>query len=201
MTARTDEDLLRDYLAGDHAGFELLVRRHAQELFHFAMRFTGNSTAAEDVVQEAFLQVHTSAESFDPTRRFKPWLFTITANKARDLLRRRARKRELPFDAHVEADDEGGQRFIDLISSEQAAPDSDLLLEEKRRLVREVIAAIPERFSEVLILAYYHRFAYKEIGEILGIPLGTVKSRLHAAVARFSEAYRAVAEERSREER
>ena len=196
MSAPTDENLLRDYLAGDPAGFELLVRRHAQELHQFILRFTGDSVAAEDVVQEAFLQVHTSANTFDPTRRFKPWLFTIAANKARDYLRRRGRKRELPFDAQMDQGDETGQRFIDLLSSEQVAPDSGLLLDEKRRTVRDVVGSMPLKLCEVLVLAYYHHFPYKEIGEILDIPLGTVKSRLHAAVAHFSERYHAAVKER-----
>ena len=96
MNIPTDEQLLADYLAGQTDGFELLVRRHSPELFRFLARFTGNAAAAEDVVQEAFLQVHLSAASFDRTRRFKPWLFTIAANKARDLLRSRGRRPEVP---------------------------------------------------------------------------------------------------------
>ena len=201
VSAPTDEKLIQVYLAGDPSGFELLVRRHSQELYQFALRFTGNSVAAEDVVQEAFLQVYTSAESFDPQRRFKPWLFTIAANKARDYLRRRSRKRELPFDAQVDQADVTGQRFIDLLSDPQVAPDHGLVLEEKRRMVRDVIGLMPGRLCEVLILAYYHRFPYKEIGEILDIPLGTVKSRLHAAVAYFSQQYKAAVKERAERER
>ena len=201
VSAPTDEKLLQAYLAGDPSAFELLVRRHSQELHQFALRFTGNSVAAEDVVQEAFLQLHTSAEHFDPDRRLKPWLFTIAANKARDHLRRRRRKRELPFDAFVDQADVTGQRFVDLLSAGQVAPDHGLVLDEKRRMVRDVIGLMPYKLCEVLILAYYHRFPYKEIGQILGIPLGTVKSRLHAAVAHFSERYQAVVEAHSDRDR
>ncbi len=190
MTAPTDEKLLQEYLEGKTASFELLVRRHTQELYQFVLRFTGDSVAAEDVVQEAFLQVYKSAGDFDPTRRFKPWLFTIAANKARDYLRRVSRRREVPFEAHVGSEDEAGQRFIDLLAGEDVLPHEDLLLDEKRQAVKSVMEAMPARLSEVLILAYYHRFAYKEIAEIVGIPLGTVKSRLHAAVVHFGQRYR-----------
>ncbi len=192
MNAPTDEQLLRDFLRGDVASYELLVRRHSQELHQFVMRFTGNSVAAEDVVQETFLQVYHSAGAFDPTRRFKPWMFTIGANKARDHLRRRSRRREVPFDAQISPGEDGGQRFIDLLAGEDVLPDEDMLLDEKRRLVRQIMDTMPEKLSEVLILAYYHRFPYKEIAEIVGIPLGTVKSRLHAAIVSFGERYREV---------
>ena len=190
MDALTDEKLLQNYLRGNPGSFELLVRRHAQELFQFVLRFTSDSVAAEDVVQESLLQVHTSAATFDPTRRFKPWLFTIAANKARDYLRRRSRRHEVPFDAHLGEEGDAGRRFIHLLANNDAAPDEELLIDEKRRVVRTVLEAMPEKLREVLVLAYYHRFPYKDISEIVDIPLGTVKSRLHAAVVAFGEAYR-----------
>jgi len=197
VTAPTDEELLRDYLAGNAGSFELLVRRHSQELFQFVMRFTGDSALAEDVVQESFLQVHTSADRFDPKRRFKPWLFTIAANKARDYLRKRGRRKEVGFDAHLGDDEAGSQRFIHLLSGEVPAPEEELQTDERRRLVKQIVDDMPPNLREVLTLAYFHRFPYKEIGDILEIPLGTVKSRLHAAVAWFGERYREALTERA----
>ncbi len=191
MNIPTDEELLADYLAGQADGFELLVRRHSQELFRFLVRFTGSSATAEDVVQEAFLQVHLSASSFDRSRRFKPWLFTIAANKARDLLRSRSRRPEVPLDAHIGVAEEEGQRFLDFLADSDNPPSGALEQEEERAFVRGVLGRMPERLREVLVLSYYHRFPYKEIAEILKVPLGTVKSRLHAAVGHFGQAYRA----------
>ena len=191
MEAPTDETLLQEYLNGNTASFELLVRRHAQELQQFTVRFTGNAVAAEDVVQDTFLQVHTSAERFDPSRRFKPWLFTIAANKARDFIRRRKRRRELSFEAQMSGEADDGQRFLSLLSGESDSPDDNLALDEKRRGVRAAVDELPANLTEVLILAYFHRFPYKEIAEIVGIPLGTVKSRLHSAVVTFEKAYKA----------
>lgn len=200
MDAPTDETLLKEYLAGKTGSFELLVRRYAQELHQFVLRFTGDSTTAEDVVQESFLQVHASADRFDPTRRFKPWLFTIAANKARDYLRKRTRRREVPFDARPSEDDESGSRFVDLLADDEALPDDGLRLDEQRRAVKNVVEAMPENLREVLVLAYYHRFAYKDIADVIGVPLGTVKSRLHSAVAWFGERYRAEVAARERED-
>lgn len=200
MNAPTDEKLIRDFLSGKPESFELLVRRHAPELYQFIVRFIGDSAAAEDIVQETFLQVHHSAAEFDPKRRFKPWLFTIGANKARDHLRRQNRRREVSFEAQVGNEKDAGQRFIDLLSREHVLPEEDLLLDEERRLVKEIMDGMPPKFSEVLVLAYYHRFPYKEIADILGIPLGTVKSRLHAAISYFGEQYQKAVELRAKAE-
>lgn len=189
---QTDEELLAEYLAGQTDRFEVLVRRHTRELFHFLIRFTGHAATAEDIVQEAFLQVHLSASSFDPERRFKPWLFTIAANKARDWLRSRTRRPEMPLDAPVGGHGAEGLSFADFLAERGTSPAAGLEDQEQQRIVRSVVEQMPDHLREVLVLAYYHRFAYREMAEILGIPLGTVKSRLHAAVAFFAKSYRAM---------
>lgn len=191
MDAPTDEQLLADYLRGDARSFELLVRRHSRELYQFIARFTGSSTMAEDVVQDAFLQVHLSGHRFDMQKRFRPWLFTIAANKARDHLRSRSRRPEVPLDAHVSGEEGFGQRFLDLLGVEQSDALQEMERDEKRRKVRAVVEGMPPALREVLILAYYHRFPYREMAEVLNIPLGTVKSRLHSAVGAFATRYRA----------
>lgn len=191
MDAPTDEQLLADYLRGDARSFELLVRRHSRELYQFIARFTGSSTMAEDVVQDAFLQVHLSGHRFDMQKRFRPWLFTIAANKARDHLRSRSRRPEVPLDAHVSGEEGFGQRFLDLLGVEQPDPLQEMERDAKRRKVRAVVEGMPPALREVLILAYYHRFPYREMAEVLNIPLGTVKSRLHSAVGTFATRYRA----------
>ena len=88
----SDEELFAAYRRGDRAGFQKLLERYQRELFHFLVRFLGDRSTAEDIFQETFLQVHQSASQFDPQRRFRPWLFTIAANKARDLIRSQARR-------------------------------------------------------------------------------------------------------------
>lgn len=191
MKTPTDEELLAEFLRHKPDAFELLVRRHSPELYRFVLRFTNNPVAADDVVQETFLQVYQSAGGFDTRRRFKPWLFTIGANKARDWLRGRARRSEVPLDAQINMGDTEQQgSFRDLLESQAPASHHALSVEEQRRAVRGIVEQMPPLLREVLILAYYHRFPYREIAEILEIPVGTVKSRLHAAVAHFGKAYR-----------
>ena len=199
MNAPTDEQLLTRHLDGDASAFRTLVERHHGELLQFIFRFTNSRAVAEDVVQDAFLQVHLSAGSFDPSRRLKPWLFTIAANKARDHLRSRTRRREVPLDAQIGDQDDTGQRFLDLLADEGTEPLAQLAEDEKRAVVRAIVEQMPTHLSEALILAYYHRFAYREMAEILEIPLGTVKSRLHAAVAHFGTRFKAMQKARENE--
>lgn len=188
---RSDEQLLENYLNGDRAAFERLVERYQRELFHFLVRFLGDRAAAEDVFQESFLQVHQSGSQFDLSRRFRPWLFTIAANKARDLMRSQARRPTSPLQAEISpGEGEGGGQFIDLMSAEVPAPDESLTREELAQAVQATVAGLPDHLREILLLSYFHQFPYKQIADILDIPLGTVKSRLHAAVATFADRWR-----------
>ena len=189
-----DEELLGAYRMGDRAAFAELVNRYQRELFHFLVRFLGDRAAAEDVFQETFLQVHQSAEQFDLDRRLRPWLFTIAANKARDLMRQRARRPTNPLEANIgggNGDDEGG-RFIDLMASDAQMPDEPMQKQEMQDRVRNIVQSMPHHFREILLLSYFHQFPYKQISDMLDIPLGTVKSRLHAAVASFAERWQAM---------
>lgn len=188
---RSDEQLLGDYRAGNRQSFSELVSRYQRELYHFLVRFLGNRAAAEDVFQETFLQVHQSAEQFDPQRRFRPWLFTIAANKARDLIRSQARRPTSPLQASMNPGDDESGEFIDLMQSVNAIPSEPMEREELQRQVQTTVTAMPGHLREILLLSYFHQFPYKQISEILDIPLGTVKSRLHAAVAHFADRWRA----------
>jgi RNA polymerase sigma-70 factor (ECF subfamily) len=188
LRERSDEQLVESYRTQGGDAFAILVDRYTQELFHFLIRFVGNRATAEELFQEVFLQVHLSADTFDIERRFKPWLFTIAANKARDFLRRNSRRQATPLSAL--GSDEDGQGYLDLLEIDIALPDEAADQNEVKQIVREVIEVMPEHLKEVLLMAYFHRFAYKEIARMLDIPLGTVKSRLHAAVACFAEGWK-----------
>ena len=193
----SDEQLLSDYRHGDKPSFARLVNRYQRELYHFLVRFLGNRASAEDVFQETFLQVHQSAEQFDPQRRFRPWLFTIAANKARDLIRSQARRPTNPLQASISPGDDESGEFIDLMQSTAELPSEPMERQELQQLVHNTVTSMPEHLREILLLSYFHQFPYKQISEILDIPLGTVKSRLHAAVAHFAERWRAMNQKKS----
>ncbi|MBX3385393.1 MAG: sigma-70 family RNA polymerase sigma factor [Phycisphaeraceae bacterium] len=198
LHSRTDEQLVSDYRSGRSEAFEELVRRHHDDLLRFLIRLVGNRALAEDAFQEAFLQVHLSAETFDTSRRFKPWLFTIAANKGRDALRKSLRRRTLDLSAPVggpsaDSSDGGARTFVDLMEIDVDPPDRALDEAERSQLVQRAVDQMPPTLREILLLAYFQRLPYNQIADSLQIPLGTVKSRLHAAVAAFAKQWKAVA--------
>ncbi len=182
---RTDETLLQWHLAGDESAFPTLVERYRVELHGFLARFLGSSTAADDVFQDAFLQVHLSATTFDQSRNFKPWLFTIAANKARDFHRKRKRRSMASLDAPIGSTHDGAT-LLDVLQSDGTSPGERSERADQQALVKHVLDGLPEHHREVILLGYFQRMSYKQVADVLEIPIGTVKSRLHAAVAVFS---------------
>lgn len=198
MPGRTDEQLLVAYRDGEPAAFTALVERYRNELVNFLQRFLGSRAAADDVFQDAFLQVHLSAESFDASRRFKPWLYTIAANKARDFHRRRRRRHAVSLSTPIGSDEGRETSLVDLLAGDDADIDTAILGEERQRLVKEVVDGLPPHYREILLLSYFQKLSYNQIADSLQIPLGTVKSRLHAAVAHFADSWRAASERERR---
>lgn len=193
----TDEQLLAAYRRGDIEAFRTLIQRYQDDLFRFLVRLTGDRHAAEDVFQETFLQVHKSAGAFDVSRRFKPWLFTIAANKARDLMRKKMRRGELELSADVGGEGERrDQTFVDLMEVPVPSPEQGLETQERDRLVQQAVDRLQPALKEILLLAYFQRLTYAQIADELEIPLGTVKSRLHAAVASFAREWARLTTER-----
>jgi RNA polymerase sigma-70 factor (ECF subfamily) len=184
----TDEQLVDDHIDGDPSAFRELLERHHDALLRFLSRFTGSHALAEDVFQDTFLQVHQSIHDFDTSRRFKPWLFTIAANKARDALRKQNRRKAASLSASASED---GPAFVDLMAIDLPGPDLPLEEAERSRLVQASLDEMPLRQREILLLAYFQRLSYQQVADTLGIPLGTVKSRLHAAVAAFAKHWQA----------
>jgi len=186
----SDEALMSAYQAGDAEAFEELVRRYLAEVHAFLARFVGDRTLAEDLCQETFLQVHLSAASFDASQRLRPWLFTIAANKARDRLRRAGRRPVQSLDGAIDAGEPDATRFVDLMVSDEATPPANVQAEEAREAVRRIIETMPPAYREVLLLSYFHNFSYEQIARIVEVPVGTVKSRLHAAVGHFAQRWK-----------
>jgi RNA polymerase sigma-70 factor (ECF subfamily) len=189
-----DSDLLRRYLDGDSEAFAVLMERYRKELYNFLVRFTGDHALAEDVFQETFLQLHISAADFDLSRKLKPWLFTIAANKGRDAMRSRWRRQAAPLDATIGGHEGDRTSYGDLMPADIPPPDEAMLNLETRQAVQNIVDKMPESLRVVLLLSYFHEFPYKDIAEVLDVPLGTVKSRLHAAVKHFAKQWKATTE-------
>lgn len=187
----TDAELLQHYMRGDEAAFREIVGRYKNSLYAFLKQFLNRTDLVEDVFQETFLQLFTSRESFDLNRPLRPWLFTIAANKAKDALRKSQRTSAVPIGAISEAQDMSFDEMLNTLGSDNVSPYDKLEENETVERVNEVIAGMPDSLREILILAYFHKFSYKQMADVLSIPIGTVKSRLHTAVARFAKDWKA----------
>jgi RNA polymerase sigma-70 factor (ECF subfamily) len=187
----SDAQLLERYSQGDERAFRELVSRYKNSLYAFLKRFLNQRDLIEDVFQETFLQLFTSRDSFDPERPLRPWLFTIAANKAKDALRKQQRSSAVPIGTISDGEQASFDDVLNSLTSVETRPYETLERGELAERVREVVANMPESAREILILAYFNKFSYKQMAQILSIPIGTVKSRLHTAVNRFAKEYKA----------
>ncbi|MBN1553538.1 MAG: sigma-70 family RNA polymerase sigma factor [Phycisphaerae bacterium] len=187
----SDNDLFRRFLHGEQEAFAALVRRYQRELFGYLARFTGDRAMADDVFQDTFLQVYQSAKLFDPARPFRPWLYTVASNKARDAMRKVGRHPTAPLDATVPGSNGREGTYVELMPANIPTPDEASMNLETRQAVQSMVRELPETLREVLILSYFQELPHKDISEALSIPVGTVKSRLHNAVRMFAEKWKA----------
>ena len=189
----TDAELLARFDDGDEAAFRELVNRYKNSLYAFLKQFLNQQDLVEDAFQETFLQVFTSRDSFDTSRPLRPWLFTIAANKAKDALRKRQRTAATPIGTIADSQEMSFDEVINTLTSDETMPHEELQKDETASQVGQIIGNMPENLREILILAYFNKFSYKQMAHILSIPIGTVKSRLHTAVGRFAKDWKAAA--------
>ena len=185
----TDEELLSRYRDdGRSDDFNALVHRYEHELYRYLVRYTGDRSLAEDVFQNTFLQVHLKKGLYENGRPVRPWLYSIATHQAVDAMRKAGRHPTVSLDQRSSGDEEtDAGRLVDLLASEGRGPLAELQGEERRDWVRSCLARLPETLRQTLVLAYHQDLKYREIAEILKIPVGTVKSRLHAALAKLQE--------------
>jgi len=164
-----DEDLVRRFLDGDAAAFGVLVERHERRVYNLALRMTGREEDAKDATQDAFLSALRKLRSFRGEAAFTTWLHRVTVNACYDLLRKRQRAPLL----HERPDDEP-ERRPEPTPSPDHADDTALSIDIQRALLQ-----VPEDFRVVMILHDVQDLPHEEVAATLGIPVGTVKSRLH----------------------
>ena len=184
LTAVSDEELLERYRQNrDRRAFEEIVKRYQGELFSYLRRYLGDSAMAEDAFQATFLQLHLKCNSFERGRRLRPWLYTIATNQAIDAQRRNKRHRA----ASLNGGRDEQKSLLELSEGDVPTPDDQMQTQEYRQKVREAVAALPPPLQTAVNLIYYQGLKYREAAEVLDIPVGTVKSRLHAAINRLNE--------------
>lgn len=162
----TDEELMARCRSGDADAFTALYERHRDRAMRHATGMLGDSNASGDVVQEAFLYVFRKAPSWEPRARFTTLLYKVVSSLCVSALRRRRRDSAAPV--HEESAADPGQGPAARASGNELAGK-----------VREALADMPEAYREVLALRFFEDLPYEDIAEMLDVPVGTVKSRIH----------------------
>ncbi len=184
----TDEELIAEYQQSkDRSLFETLMLRYEREIYSYLRRYIGQAELAEDAFQGTFLQVHLKCYQFDSGRRFRPWLYAIATNQAIDVQRRNKRHRMVSLDQSNGSDwDDGIGSWSEKLVGDVVDPSAAAAFQENRDWINSAVNALGDPMRQVIHLVYYQGLKYREAAEILEIPVGTVKSRLHAAVQRLT---------------
>ena len=187
-----EHDLLHRYAAGDKDAFREIVTQYKDQLYAFLRRFLNQQQLIEEAFQETFLQLYRSRSTFDQTKSLRPWLFTIAANKAKDVLRKQQREETISISVMAEPEESSIDDVFNSIKSYEITPYDEAEKAERAEKVRKIIDNMPANLREILILAYFEQFSYKQMADILSIPIGTVKSRLHTAIVFFTRKWKSM---------
>lgn len=197
-TPQSDEELMAQFCTTHEARFlEQLVCRYEYDLYHYLKRFLGDSQLAEDVFQATFLQIYLKSAQFDVARKFRPWLYMVATNQAIDTQRRNKRHRGVSLEKNINTagTELEGISLLEILPSEEVSPEAKVLKDERAEQIRGLINELSEPLRQVIILIYYEGIKYREVAEILNIPVGTVKSRLHTAMKKLGLLIRGIGDE------
>lgn len=160
---------------GDRGAFAELVELYKDKIYHLAYRMLYNRQEAEDIVQETFLRVYKNLGRFDANQKFSTWIFRIGTNLCIDRLRRRRKT----YSLDAEVTDSEGVNGYGMLSDKEPGPEGELVLSETKQQIHKAIDALPEKYKSIVILRYMHDLSLQEIGDILHMPVTTVKTRVH----------------------
>jgi RNA polymerase sigma-70 factor (ECF subfamily) len=188
MESVTDDDLVRMYAGGDVEAFDVLFDRHHGAVYNLARTMLGDAGGADEVLQETFLAVATSAAGYTPRGRFRPWLMRIVRNRCLNRLEsRRIRRAEAPAGPDP-----------DTVASDRPAPPETATAHERQAVIRSAIAQLPERQREAVALYTFEQMTYREIAEVMQMPINTVKTLIHRARANLARALEGLVSEDER---
>jgi RNA polymerase sigma-70 factor (ECF subfamily) len=170
MVERTDEEIVAQVQKGDINSFQVLVERYEQKMNRYAKRFFFDGDEGKDVVQEVFIKAYVNIKSFDVSRRFSPWIYRIAHNEFVNGIKKRHKERDNVsiFDFDV--------LFPHLTAKETA--DEGLSRDEVKKMINDSLDQLGPKYREPLVLYYLEDMDYREIADILHIPISTVGVRL-----------------------
>lgn len=174
----SDGDLMLSLQGGRDSALNELMRRHKKKLFYFVTRYTKNEDISYDIIQEAFLRVYTKADTFNPSYKFKTWLYQIALNLCRDHARKQKLQSIFSLDAWTKNDDKGS--FHDILSSDENV---ESLVEHRQtlKILGKLIDQLPHKLKTALILFTLEDHSQEECARILGVTTKTVETRVYRA--------------------
>ena len=179
-----DAELMLAFKRGTRSAFESLVRRHQGGLMNYFFRMLWNRQTAEDLTQEVFVRLFTHVDGYQATAKFTTYLYRIARNCWIDHLRRTKHQRRV---GSLDAENREGRPLADSLQLVSDGPDEELSKKELAERVIEAISSLDEDHKEVLVMSEVQGMRYADISEALGIPVGTVKSRMFNAMKRLRE--------------
>lgn len=179
MPNQSDNQLINNYLKGEAASLEILVKKYLKPIYGFVYRYTGSTQDAQDLAQEVFVKMWKNLKKFDRQRNFKTWIFSIAKNTSIDFIRKSQSasggKKVLPFSALE--NDEDGNSFADALVDPALLPDELFKRKDIAQALSSVMEKLTPKYRLVLLLRYNDHFTFREIAESLNEPLNTIKSR------------------------
>jgi RNA polymerase sigma-70 factor (ECF subfamily) len=183
--ARADEELMCAFRDGEGTAFEVLVVRHRRGLFNFLLRSVHNRARAEELLQDVFLRVIRAKDRYERTARFSTWVYTIARNICVDESRRARFRRHASLEEKRGKGDGGGVSLLDVTSADQVATDEAAEGPRLRDRMAEAIDNLPDDQREVFLMRQLGGLSFKDIGEVVGAPENTVKSRMRYALEKL----------------
>ncbi|MGH9832666.1 MAG: sigma-70 family RNA polymerase sigma factor [Blastocatellia bacterium] len=175
-----DHQLLAATLTGEETAFAELTRRYRNQITNYVYRMLNDYDRAVDLAQETFVRVYMSAERYQATYSFSTYIYRIAHNLAISELRQRKRRRLIPLPTFF-SDKDNEEMEVEIEDRKQVMADDAMIGNERQRAVAKAIASLPEKYRAALVLCHLEDKSYEEISEILGLPVGTVKSRINRA--------------------
>ena len=192
---QSDQFLIDKIREHDAAAFETLWARYSESIRRHIIRIVQDESAAEDLVQETFLRIWISADRWDGRGNFKAWLFRIATNLALNYLRTLRRRKQQPLEIPPDDFDDADEYASDpdwMIDTSLRGPDVMLEQAEQSNLLWRLVEELPEDKREVLHLVYQKEMNLREVAAEIGIPEGTVKSRLHYSIRRLAKEWKEI---------
>ncbi|WP_117161623.1 RNA polymerase sigma factor SigW [Paraliobacillus sp. X-1268] len=169
------KQIIKQVKKGDQSAFEDIVILFQDKVYQICYRIIGNMHEAEDLAQEAFIRAYVNIHSFDENRKFSTWLFRIATNLTIDRIRKK--KPDYFLDAEIKGTD--GLDMYSQLSADEALPEEEVESLELQSYIQQQIMDLPTKYRSVIALRFVDEMSLAEISEILNIPVGTVKTRIH----------------------